>query len=126
MTAIKQIPIWNKTKFTGLNPDFDYEAKKLGYENLNHVAKQYEKYGYDTFHFCTLSADYKDLKTMISFFNNIEKNNEKYGISMKWYIKRIKSESRMHMKIDKMYRMVLLRVFLKDDKDYKWMQKNLA
>ena len=127
MTGVKKIPIWNKTQFTGLNPDFDYEARQMGLKNLNHVAKQFKKYGYDTFYFCTLSADYKDLISMINAFKNIEASNKRWGISMKRYIERIKLESQTHMRTDQILRMAYLKIYMQESpEDFKWIQENLA
>ena len=127
MTGVKKIPIWNKTQFTGLNPDFDYEARQMGLKNLNYVAKQFEKYGYDPFYFCTLSADYKDLNSMINDFKNIEASNKRFGISMKRYIGRVKLDSQTHMRVDQIHRMMLLKIYMQESpEDFKWMQENLA
>ena len=127
MTGVKKIPIWNKTEFNGLNPDFDYEARQMGLKNLNHVAKQFEKYGYNSFYFCTLSADYKDLISMINDFKNIEASNKRLGISTKRYIERVKLDSQAHMRTDQIYRMALLNIYMQEfPEDFEWMKTNLA
>lgn len=137
MQWIKKLDIWNKTEFTGLNPKFDKQAKKLGYKDLNDVAKKYEKYGYDQYSFCIESAHYDSLSDMIkqldhlfndtdSFIPSSIKSRSSTKTSVKKLVTRIKSEIETRREIDQVYRMGLLYILIADEKEYRKFMKDFG
>ena len=119
MSIVNAIDIFHKPEYTGLNPDFEKEAKEMGFKNMDEVAEKYGKpHGYDPYMFNVLSSHYKSLSSMINSFKTLGDKCKFFSITPKRLANRIEAEKYRHMHCDQAIRKALLIICLQGKENY--------